>query len=139
LFTLSNETKRIRNTMLIYIGVVVFCIAFGIIYETYSHGVISYFTILGFLFPLILGLIPYILLFVFLRNYGPSIFSSYTYNAGVATITVGSYFKGMLEIYGTTREIYVIIYFVVAIVLLAVGLISYIVSIVIERQKVGRI
>ena len=136
LFCLDNNRKTILRNVLIYIGVVIFCIIFGIVYEFYSHGVVSNYMLFGFLFPLTLGLFPYFVLLVSKSNKGPSDLTSCIYNAGVATLTVGSYFKGMLDIYGTTRDVYVVIYFALGIVLLVVGLFLYIISLV---KSSGRI
>lgn len=128
LFCLDNNIKTIRRNFFIYIGVTIFCVAFGIIYETYSHGVVSHFTLYGFVWPFVLGLLPYSVLFLKKSEKGPGELCSCIYNAGVATLTVGSYFKGMLDIYGTTRDVYVITYFVVGFSLLGIGIIIYIIS-----------
>ena len=128
LFSLSKDRKRVRGTFFIYLGIVVFCGIFGIVYEMFSHGIVSFFMLFGFLFPLVLGLVPYIILFIGKVNSCPNVVASYAYNAGVATVTVGSYFKGVIDIYGTTRDVYVIIYFSIGIVLLLLGLIIYFVS-----------
>ena len=128
LFSLNSDRKKNHNTFFVYVGVTLFCIVFGLIYETFSHGVVSFFMLFGFLFPLILGLAPYLVLFLGKIEKGPDTVASYLYNAGVATLTVGSYFKGMLDIYGTTRDAYVIIYFTVGGVLLLSGLFLYIIS-----------
>lgn len=136
LFTLSNDYKKSKRTFFIYIGVVIFCIAFGIIYEIFSHGIISLFTLLGFLIPLFLGLIPYCLFTFCFKTSAPNTISSYLYNAGVATLTVGSYYIGMLEIYGTTRDRYVYIYLITSIVLLTFGIASYVISII--KSKINK-
>lgn len=128
LFSLNSDIRRNRNTFFIYAGVTIFCVVFGLIYETFSHGVVSFFMLFGFLFPMILGLAPYLVLFITKTQKGPDTIASYLYNSGVATVSVGSYFKGMLDIYGTTRDVYVIIYFVVGGVLLLSGLCLYIIS-----------
>lgn len=135
LFSLNSDRRVLRRNFITYIGVVIFCILFGIIYEMNGHGVISYFTLLGFLFPLGLGLIPYSLLYLFKLDIGPGMYTSYAYNAGVATLTVGSYFTGMLEIYGTTRDVYVIIYFAVGSILLITGIVFYIISLIKSKKN----
>lgn len=135
LFSLSNNKKGIRNTFFTYIGVVIFCIVFGLVYERFSHGIVSNFMLFGFMFPLGLGLVPFGLLFLTKTEKCPDTISTYIYNAGVATLTVGSYFKGMLDIYGTTRDVYVIIYFTVGAVLAFFGLVSYIISLIKSSGK----
>lgn len=129
LFSLNKDKKTIARNFYIYCGVVAFCIVFGLIYESFSHGVVSFFMLHGFLFPLVLGFVPYLVLFITKSDKGFGEISSSAYNAGVATITVGSYFKGMLDIYGTTRDVYVIIYFTVGGVLFLFGFVTYLISI----------
>ena len=46
--------------------------------------------------------------------------SNNLYNAGVATLTIGSLVYGILEIYGTTNS-KVIVYFIVGVFLLILG------------------
>ena len=128
LFSLNNDRKVIRRNFFIYLGVVIFCIIFGLVYEYYSHNVLSYFMLLGFLFPLGLGLLPYGLLFFLKSDKGPGALTSNVYNGAVAVLTVGSYFKGVLDIYGTTREVFVIIYFSLGSIMAAIGLILYVLS-----------
>lgn len=130
LFSLNKDTRRNKNAFFTYLGVVAFCIPFGLIYETYSHGVVSFFMVFGFLFPLVLGLLPYTVLFISKTTKGPDTIASYLYNAGVATLTAGCYFKGVIDLYGTTRDVYLIIYFTIGGVLTFLGLLSYIISLV---------
>ena len=130
LFSLNKDKRIIKRNLFIYCGVVPFCALFGYIYETQAHGVLSWFMFLGFLVPLVLGLIPYLILVLTKTENGPNSIASNLYNAGVATLTVGCYFKGFLDIYGTTRDIHLIIYSAVGLTLLITGLVFYIISIV---------
>lgn len=135
MFTLRSETKTSRLPLFIYIGVTLFCIAFGFIYEIFSHNVISYYMILGFLWPLCGGVIIYLLMTLLAKKYAFSILSSYLYNAGLATLTVGCYFHGIIEIYGTTRPFYVYFYNILGFILLGLGLLAYIVGIVLKIKQ----
>ncbi len=135
LFSLNNNRKNVVRNLFIYCGVVVFCMLFGYIYETRAHGVISWFMLLGFLVPLTLGLMPYLIITLSKTKKGPNSICSNLYNSGVATLTVGCYFKGFLDIYGTTRDIHIIIYSVVGGTLLLFGLLFYIISIVKSNSK----
>lgn len=128
LFSLNSDRKKIRSTFLTYVCVVIFCVIFGFVYETKAHGIISHFMLYGFIVPLVLGLIPYFILFITKSNKGPGTTSSYIYNAGVATLTVGCYFKGVLDIYGTTRDVYVLIYLIVGCSLLVLGFLAYFIA-----------
>ena len=135
LFSLNKDKRIIKRNLFIYCGIVVFCALFGYIYETQAHGVLSWFMFLGFLVPLVLGLLPYLILTLTKTEKGPNLVTSNIYNAGVATLTVGCYFKGFLEIYGTTRDIHVIIYSVVGGILLLTGVTFYIISVVKSRAE----
>ena len=134
-FSLNKDKRTIKRNLFIYCGVVDFCALFGYIYETQAHGVLSWFMFLGFLVPLVLGLIPYLILTLTKTEKGPNSFASNFNNAGVATLTVWCYFKGFLDIYGTTRDIHLIIYSAVGLTLLITGLAFYIISIVKNKSE----
>ena len=70
---------------------------FGAVYECFSHQVYSKAMIFAFLIPLLGGLIP-------CRD-RPSERSRSLWDAGLAALTVGSVFRGILEIYGTTSRL----------------------------------
>ena len=135
LFTLRNEKKVANIPLLTYIGVTIFCALFGIIYELNAHNVLSYYMMFGFLWPLIGGVGFYTFLKFVLKNYLPSQAASYAYNCGLATLTVGCYFQGIIEIYGTTRDKYVILYTVLGIILMAAALILYGVGIYLKLKE----
>lgn len=74
---------------------------FGLIYESFSHGVYAYNMIYAFLFPLIGGVLPGVI--IVLRDKGtPPDISLTTSILGLITLTIGSLSSGVLEIYGTT-------------------------------------
>ena len=135
LFTLRNDKKIALRSLLIYMGVTVFCAVFGLIYEFNSHGKLSNYMLYGFLWPLIGGVGFYTFLRFVIPNFLPSSATSIAYNCGLATLTVGCYFHGVIEIYGTTRDKYVIFYTVLGIVLLSFALIFYIVGIVLKIKE----
>ncbi len=122
LFTL--DIKKIKEQGKIYIIVTLLCILFAIIYESFSHGVISNFMIYSFAIPLILGcVVNYIFYFLKIKKL-PNQFENRFYNAGIATLTIGSIMEGVLQIYGTTNsKIYV--YLIVGLILLTSSIISY--------------
>lgn len=134
-FTLRNEKKDIKRNMFIYLGVFLFVALFGFIYEQFSHGVYSFFMAFGFLFPMVLGFFPYLAFFFLGKSKLPSILTSDLYNAGVATITVASIFKGVLDIYGTTRDIHLIVLSVSGLVLLVAGILSHIVILILSKHE----
>lgn len=94
------------------------CAVFSAVYESFSHNVISLWMVLLFLFPLLGGVIPALLLVW--RGKAPRIFPLALWRCGVATLGVGSCVKGILEIYGTSSG-YQIVYWVAGTGLLAAG------------------
>ena len=100
---MSTSDKLVRSA-LVHTAVAAFCALFGAVYEEYSHGVISYFMIYAFAFPLVLGvLVPLALCAA--KKRVPSQKAAWCWNAGIATLTVGSIFYGVIEIYGTTNRL----------------------------------
>ena len=88
--------KAARN----YLFAALSCALFGAVYETFSYGVYSPFMLYAFAFPLILGTLPAIM--IGLRSGAPLRVCEKLWAAGVATLTVGSLFHGILDIYGTS-------------------------------------
>lgn len=87
-----------------YLAVSLFCAFFGAVYEAFSHGVYSYFMLYAFAFPLVGGTAVFLAL---ARGRGrmPSAPVRQLYHGGVASLTLGSLMRGVLEIYGTTNAL----------------------------------
>lgn len=117
----SPEKRQMRRTLLIYLSTTLFCGLFSAVYEHFSHGVYSNYMIYLFMFPLIGGVLPYAVLGLFLRTRCPLPVPARIYNSGVATLTVGSCMKGVLEIYGTTSD-YMVAYWAAGVFLVVLGL-----------------
>lgn len=118
---MNRVLSRTRNT---FLGVTVGVAAFAAIYELFSHQVYSRFLIFAFLIPLFGGAVPYSLILGSQRNEKPGILAQCLYNSGLATLTAGSIFQGILEIYGTTSHLS-IVYWTVGLSLSLFGLIMY--------------
>ena len=95
---------RLRCELLRHLAGTVFLALFGAVYEQFSHGVYSNYMIFAFLIPLLGGAVPYTLLSMAPRRFRPGIAGRCLYNSGLATLTAGSLFRGVLEIYGTTSR-----------------------------------
>lgn len=96
---------------LIYLGISIFLFIFGQIYEYFSHGVYSSYMMFAFLIPFIGLFIPSLLNNLILKR---KITDNVTlpWKCGIATLTVGTIYKGVLEIYGTSgtfEQVYLII------------------------------
>lgn len=97
------DIKKIRRNFLIYS---IFLLVFGIIYEIFSHSVYSVYMMFAFLIPLIFGYFA-----SFLIKEGTNSLCNTIYNMGIITLSVGSIFNGVLQIYGSTNSlIYVYLY-----------------------------
>ena len=99
------------NQSLIYLRISIFVFIFGPIYEYFSHGVYSSYMMFAFLIPFIGLFIPSLLNNLILKR---KITDNVTlpWKCGIATLTVGSIYKGVLEIYGTSgtfEQVYLII------------------------------
>ena len=98
-------------------------ILFGAIYERFSHEVYSYYMIYAFAFPLVLGVLPGLSIVLFdLRI--PSATTIRLWSYGIAVLTVGSAFKGVLDIYGTTNRL-IWVYPVSGVILLLSALLTH--------------
>jgi hypothetical protein len=112
----------------VYLLISLFCILFGAVYEYFSHEVYSYYMIYAFLFPLIGGTLSFSVLARFNFRHLPERLSINLYNSGIAALTVGSLFQGVLEIYGTTNAL-IRVYWFVGFAFLIMGLLLYLVGI----------
>ena len=94
-----NIEKQIKKYFILSIVVLII----SIIYELFSHGVISYYMILSFLIPLIMGTGIYYLIYKINKK---SIYklSSQIYNSSILTFLLYFILNGILEIYGTTNN-----------------------------------
>ncbi len=115
----TENTLEIRY-ILIYCLVTFFVALFGAIYEVFSHMVYSYFMIYAFGIPLVLGVIPSLLFMVLRKRISGS--GRISWNCGVAALTVGSIFYGVLEIYGTTNKL-IVVYPIVGAMMLVAGIV----------------
>jgi hypothetical protein len=108
------NTKR---TVKIYVFTTLFCIAFNYIYSLFSHGVSSPFMSYAFVFSLVLGVVGFT---VFGRLNLGNRTAFNLYNAGIATLTVGSILQGIIDIAGADTT-YPVWYFLVGTVFVAIG------------------
>ncbi|MCR5691922.1 MAG: hypothetical protein K6G62_06860, partial [Eubacterium sp.] len=94
-----ERSKSLKNAWRIYAGASIFCLVFFLIYNYFAHDEYSPYMTFLFAWPLVLGFLPSLILW--LRGCpAPNRLSINIYNAGVATLTMGSAAKGALEIAG---------------------------------------
>lgn len=102
-----------RRTALIYLVIAVLTAIFGAVYEYFSFGVFSAFMLFAFAIPLILGALPFYITSVLTeRGTAGRLHNAHgrweLYHAAIATLTIGSIMKGVLDIYGTTNRLLII-------------------------------
>ena len=118
--SISDRERSALRTLQGYLWAALLCAGFGAVYEMFSHQVYSYWMLYAFVLPLALGAMPLAAL-VLRGGPLPGRGARCLYNGGVAWLTVGSIFRGVLEIYGTTNRLWNV-YPVAGLVLLAAGL-----------------
>ena len=99
-----------RRHWKIFLGVTIFVGIFAFVYEQYAHGVRSKPMMFAFVYPLVMGVLPALILslikglrkvpYASLVRAGVNLFVS-----GVATLTMGSVATGVVDIYGTTNRL----------------------------------
>ena len=101
----SDTDKILRKTAFVYLILSILCAVFGAVYEIFSHGVYSPFMMFAFLFPLFIGCLPFALLNKNKSKIVPHPVARNLYHSGIATLTIGSIVKGVLDIYDTTNHL----------------------------------
>ena len=93
----TSVVKRNRRTARRYFFLFLFCCVFSAVYERFSHHVISLWMVCLPLFPLLLGVLPFLLG----QRRIPDGWARQLWHCGVATGMVGSCLTGIFEIAGT--------------------------------------
>ena len=118
---------RGKRIMLIYLFISAFCLLIFLVYNIFSHGVLSFFMTFLFIWPLVFGFLPAFFLYIIMKK-KPFILRSRIparlYRSGVASITMASLLQGIFEIAGTD-SIYTVLLFSVGIGFLGAGGITY--------------
>ena len=135
-------TKRASKTAVIYAAAAAFCAVFGLVYESFSHGVYSPYMVWAFAFPLVLGAAPFLIIWGLSEynrengrcNLVPCTLAAYTYASGIAALTVGSIMRGVLDIYGTTNKLSNV-YWPFGIILTALGIIFYVIQLLLAKKS----
>ncbi len=126
--------KKAKRTAIIYVCVSLFCAVFGIVYECFGNGIYSFFMLGAFVFPLALGFLPFLLCFLACPPVYPDTFPRTVWHSAVATLTVGSFYKGALVIYGTDNH-WTLVYWIAAGVLAMLAILLFAVSVLRGKHK----
>lgn len=130
--TYSTPPRSRFKTFFVYLLVSVLVVLFSFIYELFSHQVYSCFMIYAFVFPLIGGAIPFLVIELFPTAIYPKAVSRNLYHSGIATLTMGSLMQGVLEIYGTTNSL-MVVYWIIGIAMTAIGIITFLIQHIAHR------
>lgn len=121
----KNQHKQLKKTIVSYLILSILAIIINKIYGIFGHGVSSVAMTWMFLYPLIGGSFLYFFIYVFankiIKFVGYRLFFN-IYNSGIATLTFGSFLKGVMDIAGADSA-YLVLYFVVGSLFTTAGLI----------------
>lgn len=101
----KQHKRHVKRTAFTYLGISAFCALFGLIYEYFSFGVYSPFMVWAFLFPLLGGSLPLLVMLLCRWRPLPGRLVLQLYHSAIAAFTVGSLMQGVLDIYGTTNSL----------------------------------
>ena len=125
MFISEKNSRKVLKTLFIYVGITAFVALFGFVYELNSHNVYSFSMAFAWIYPLILGVGMYLLMYFMPTKYVPGQIIACTYGFGVAMITIRSIFIGVIDIYGTTNKNMVLIYTVLSWIFVTIGVGSF--------------
>jgi hypothetical protein len=134
----QRKSRKAIKTAIVYIAVAAFCVIFDRVYTLFGHGVTSAAMDCMFLYPLVGGALPYLILWQWAPFADQTAhFRLYcnTHNSGIAALTTGSALIGVFEIAGTSSD-YTIAFFILGWTLFAVGLLGYAFTLI--RRRVAR-
>lgn len=122
-----------KHTVRGYLWVTAFCVLFAVGYQAFGHGVTSLSMSTMFLWPLLLGVFP-VLLLSKSRGIGFAWWIRFAHRAGIATLITGGAVTGIIEIYGTTST-FTQVYWYVGGALTSIGLFGVLVAIIAKDRK----
>ncbi len=129
----SWKDNRLRYLQ-IMVGISAFCLLFSLIYRHFSHGVDSLYMTYLCVWPFALGAVPGLIFWLTDLLWEPGAYTLCFYNAGIASVTMSSLLRGIMEIAGTSSRHQVILMWIGA-VLLIMGVVCYLLERVMNRQK----
>ena len=103
---IKRAQKIARKTKYVFLAAAIFCLIFAIVYECFSHGVISWYMLLAWTVPALAGFMP---MLVFqhrkMAKYFPGCLARYCWYTWTGLFTLGMILRGVLDIYGTTNKL----------------------------------
>ena len=129
---MSTSVDLLKKHLVFNLAGTLFLVLFGAVYETFSHGVFSFYMLYAFTIPLVFGVTLYLIL-LFAKKVPGRVFLN-LWNSAIAAFSAGSVFQGVLEIYGTTNSL-VIVYPICGCILAVSALVSLAVGNLWKRPK----
>ena len=127
-----TSVKQRKKYILWHFIAAVFFFVFGMVYELFSHGVFSPFMAFAFTIPLVAGGILQSILLK--RKVRIPDLALRLWNYAIALLTVGSIWKGVLDIYGTTNRL-IVYYPIFGGILLLLAVVQFILK---KKRAVSR-
>lgn len=121
MYTLDINFFKKQSIIYFIISILTFIIS--IIYELFSHNIISAYMMCSCLIPLIFGALISLLIYKKVLKKIPNRISVNFYNASIATITVFLFVSGILEIAGRANKL-ISIYIIITILLLLISFLT---------------
>lgn len=121
---MNNKSSAPQKTGITYLIATVAMVILEKIYRLFGHGVTSPAMTWMFLFPLAGGLLIYLVnrARLILKMQSDCAAFSNLYHSGIATLTVGSFLKGVLEIAGTD-SVYLLYFYIVGFGMVLLGIV----------------
>jgi len=129
--------QKLRKSLLFYSGLTAFCIVFDRVYFLLGHGVESIYMLWLFLYPLLGGLLPLGVLWIFVDHATEVPLFRIAYNAfntAMATLLLGSALSGVIEIAGTA-SIYPKYFLLVGWIIYAVSIGLYLLGLFLRKRN----
>lgn len=98
-----TSVKQRKKYILLHYFAAGFFALFGVVYKHFSHGVFSPFMVFAFTLPLFAGAILQSILLI--ARVKIPLLALKLWNYAISLLTVGSIWKGVLDIYGTTNRL----------------------------------
>ena len=102
----DKSKRRFCVSSVVYLSVTVFCIVFNAIYTYFSYGMVSNHMKYMFLFPLLLGCMPSVLLFFTKAHKYVARITFNMWNAGCATFITGCTVVGIITNSGRSTDVF---------------------------------
>lgn len=133
---MRTQKKQLKKTILVYLILSVIAVVVDKVYGVFGHGVDSDAMTWMFLYPLLGGVLFYTVINLLFSKI--IIFSGYRvfyniYNSGIATLTFGSFLKGIFEIAGTNSD-YLMYFYLVGGAFSAIGLIMTLILVINQKR-----